>query len=65
MYACGCMGMLQVLSYNLHNIKKKELEMYVMHDDSVLPISLHMTIIQDVGSLDHFPIYLEVWNHAI
>ena len=39
--------------------------MYVMHNDSFLPTSLHMKVLQDVGTSDHFPISLEVCIHGI
>ena len=39
--------------------------MYVMHNDSFLPTSLWKVLLQDVGTLDHFPICLEVCSHVI
>ena len=39
--------------------------MYVMHNDSFLPPSLNMKVLQDVATSDHFPICLEVCNHGI
>ena len=36
-----------------------------MHNDSFLPTSLRMEVLQDVGTLDLFPICLEVCSHAI
>ena len=41
--------------------------MYVMHDDSFLSKSLRMTLLQDVGTSDHFPTRLEVctWKASI
>ena len=39
--------------------------MYVMHNDSFLPTSLHMKVLQDVATSDHFPVCLEICNHGI
>ena len=39
--------------------------MYVMHNDSFLPTSLHMKVLQDVATSDHFPVCLEVSHHGI
>ena len=39
--------------------------MYVMHNDSFLSTSLHMKVLQDVGTSYHFPVCLEVCNHGI
>ena len=52
------------LPSNMLNIDRHD-RMYVMHDYSFLPTSLHMTTLQYVGTLDHFPICLEVCSHAI
>ena len=39
--------------------------MYVMHNDSFIPISLHMKVLQEVGTSNDFPICLEICNHGI
>ena len=36
-----------------------------MHDDSFVSTSLSITVQQDVGASDHFPICLKVCSHAI
>ena len=38
--------------------------MYVMHNDSFLPTSLYMKVLQEVGISDHFPVCLEICNHG-
>ena len=39
--------------------------MYAMHNDSFLLTSLHMKVLQDVATSDHFPVCLEICNHGI
>ena len=39
--------------------------MYVMHNDSFIPTSLHMKVLQEVGTSNDFPICLEICNHGI
>ena len=35
--------------------------MYVMHNDSFLPPTLHMKVLQDVATLDHFAVCLQIY----
>ena len=66
MFGHGCMGMIQVpfISAQHRQTWSRLDTMYVMHNDSFLPTSLHMKALQDVRTLDHFPICLEVCNHV-
>ena len=39
--------------------------MYVMHDESFLPELLHVSVLQDVVSSDHFPLCFEINKRAL
>ena len=68
MFGHGCMGMIQVLLFKSAQHRKtwsRLNRMYVTHNDAFLPTSLHIKVLQDVGTSHHFPVCLEICTHGI